>query len=189
MLKLALFIVAAFLAVNWLKDFYNGPPPQIANREPVINEEGLELFRRLQNPDVDHVTQHAREERKEIKKGKIEKIGIERPKVPVQQTNKYDLEFLEDLAKQDPHLGSNGSGAKLSGKELKEVEEIMKKEAFNILMSDRMPYNRYLASKIGHPTRYLMLLFFPSSTDRSLMCEILAARQSATRKTSPEPVS
>jgi ribosome maturation protein Sdo1 len=56
----------------------------------------------------------------------------------------YEAEIQEDEAKKVPGLGDNGVAVILQGAELKRAESLMKVEAFNILLSDRIPYSRTL---------------------------------------------
>ena len=55
----------------------------------------------------------------------------------------YDREIIEDLKKQEPGLGSN-STVVLSEEERKLAENLVKKDSFNTLLSDRLPYDRSL---------------------------------------------
>ncbi|XP_073991415.1 polypeptide N-acetylgalactosaminyltransferase 1-like [Rhodnius prolixus] len=51
-------------------------------------------------------------------------------------------EIQKDEAKILPGLGDYGRAVELSGEQLKEAKDIMKKEAFNLLLSNRIAYNR-----------------------------------------------
>ena len=51
-------------------------------------------------------------------------------------------EFAEDEAKIIPGLGERGEPVVLSGREASLAENIMKTEAFNLLVSDRISYTR-----------------------------------------------
>ena len=54
----------------------------------------------------------------------------------------FDAEFAADAAKIVPGLGEGGEAVKYQGKELEEAEKIMKTDAFNRLLSDRISYQR-----------------------------------------------
>lgn len=54
----------------------------------------------------------------------------------------YESMIKEDLAKIIPGLCENGEGHQFHGAERKLAENIMKKEAFNLYLSDRVSYNR-----------------------------------------------
>ncbi|XP_054267609.1 polypeptide N-acetylgalactosaminyltransferase 1-like [Macrosteles quadrilineatus] len=62
----------------------------------------------------------------------------------------YEAMIRKDLAKVVPGLGYNGAAVEFSGEEAKLAEEIMKKEAFNLLASDKVSYNRTVADA-RHP--------------------------------------
>lgn len=80
---------------------------------------------------------------------------------------KYDREIAADEAKFDPILGSDGLGAYLPEEEQKAAQEVMKKEAFNRMVSDRVPYNRTLPGMIAdsrviqHIMAYINLIRYP----------------------------
>ncbi|KAJ9592475.1 hypothetical protein L9F63_015891, partial [Diploptera punctata] len=59
-------------------------------------------------------------------------------------SSKFELELREDEARKVPGLGDDGIPVHLDGEEQKLAEDLMKKEAFNILLSDKIPYNRRL---------------------------------------------
>ncbi|KAK9505567.1 hypothetical protein O3M35_009587 [Rhynocoris fuscipes] len=57
------------------------------------------------------------------------------------------IEVLEALIAEDekaivPNLGENGRAVRIFGEELKQAEEIIKKEAFNLPLSNKIPYDR-----------------------------------------------
>jgi len=56
----------------------------------------------------------------------------------------YEALIRQDEAKKIPGLGDDGVPVILQGEEAKRAEELMKVEAFNILLSDRIPYSRKL---------------------------------------------
>lgn len=56
----------------------------------------------------------------------------------------YEALIRQDEAKKVPGLGDDGVPVTLQGEEAKRAEELMKVEAFNILLSDRIPYSRKL---------------------------------------------
>jgi hypothetical protein len=56
----------------------------------------------------------------------------------------YEAQIREDELKKVPRLGDNGVAVILQGEEAKQAEELMKVEAFNIVLSDKIPYSRKL---------------------------------------------
>jgi hypothetical protein len=56
----------------------------------------------------------------------------------------YEALIRQDEAKKVPGLGDDGVPVILQGEEAKRAEELMKVEAFNIILSDRIPYSRKL---------------------------------------------
>ncbi|PSN45103.1 Polypeptide N-acetylgalactosaminyltransferase 1 [Blattella germanica] len=56
--------------------------------------------------------------------------------------SKYELQLREDEARQVPGLGDRGVAVNLQGEEQKLAEKLIPKEAFNILLSDKIPYTR-----------------------------------------------
>ena len=58
--------------------------------------------------------------------------------------HEFDEEFAEDAAKIIPDLGRNGKGEYLFGDEARLGEIAVEKEAFNRILSDKIPYNRSL---------------------------------------------
>lgn len=55
---------------------------------------------------------------------------------------KAEMWFLEDERKVVKGLGEGGKMVKLSGQEGRTAEEVMKKEAFNLILSDKISVNR-----------------------------------------------
>lgn len=53
-----------------------------------------------------------------------------------------EMMFVADERRVVKGLGENGKAVKLSGKELLEAEEVQKKEAFNLVLSDKISVNR-----------------------------------------------
>lgn len=73
--------------------------------------------------------------------------GVVRSKLwnmPSHNEDDYEVQIREDEAKKVPGLGDDGVPVILQGEEMKRAEELMKVEAFNILLSDRIPYSRKL---------------------------------------------
>lgn len=58
--------------------------------------------------------------------------------------DEYEALIRLDEAKKVPGMGDDGVPVILQGEEAKRAEELMKVEAFNILLSDRIPYSRKL---------------------------------------------
>lgn len=63
---------------------------------------------------------------------------------PVDQAERIraELMFAEDEMKVVRGLGEGGKSVKLSGEEQKVAQEVMKKEAFNLILSDKISVNR-----------------------------------------------
>lgn len=62
----------------------------------------------------------------------------------------YEVMIKNDLAKIVPGLGDNGVAVELEGGEAKRAEEVMKKEAFNVVASNKISYNRTIVDA-RHP--------------------------------------
>lgn len=60
------------------------------------------------------------------------------------RSDDYEALIRQDEAKKVPGLGDDGVPVILHGEDAKRAEELMKVEAFNILLSDRIPYSRKL---------------------------------------------
>lgn len=65
---------------------------------------------------------------KNLKKSKVENV--------------YEVMIRKDLSLIVPGLGDDGSAVELKVEEAKEAEEVMKKEAFNLVASNKVAYNR-----------------------------------------------
>jgi hypothetical protein len=85
--------------------------------------------------------------------------GVVRSKLwnmPSHNEDDYEVQIREDEAKKVPGLGDDGVPVILQGEEMKRAEELMKVEAFNILLSDRIPYSRKLPD--ARNPRYLFFV-------------------------------
>lgn len=71
-------------------------------------------------------------------------LGSELRSVSSHNENQYEAQIIEDELKKVPRLGDNGVAVILQGEEAKQAEELMKVEAFNIVLSDKIPYSRKL---------------------------------------------
>lgn len=69
-------------------------------------------------------------------------LPITKTKKRSRKEKEYEALIKLDLAKIIPGLGSNGAAIDLTGDEAKKAEEIMKKEAFNLLASNKVAYDR-----------------------------------------------
>ena len=161
-IKFAFLLLLAFLIVAWVSESHPQAQSQSQPKEVLpVDEDALKNLQEIQNEiirkasnnedegqDAEPVEEESNkdiiEKPKETIKEESKKIVIEKPKSKQHHLNSYDLQFVEDESKVVSGLGENGAGIKLYGKELKEVEEIMKKEAFNLITSDKMSYNRSL---------------------------------------------
>lgn len=141
----AVFCLIAFWVSQNRHEKSDSPElPQHQLAEPAINEGGLEKFKEIQNQIIqDFGVKPFETIPKQHAKNKLEKV-VPVPKPVISPANKYDLEIAADLKKIEREIGADGKAVRLVGTELKEAEEVMKKEAFNLLVSDRIPYNRTL---------------------------------------------
>ena len=111
--------------------------------EPAINDAGMEKFKEIQNQIIqEFVVKPPKEAVVEQPVLKIPEAMV--PPKSIKNSNKYDLEIAADLRKIENGLGADGKAVRLVGSEQQKAEEIMKKEAFNLLISDRISYNRTL---------------------------------------------
>lgn len=148
LLKFALLFVIACAFVIWYRvgsqesSINEHPGNQIGNK--VLDQHGLDQLKEIQDQIIN-----------EANNGKVkldEKKKVEEAVHPVappkhiekEDSSIYDKQIAEDEGKLEKQLGRGGKAVRLSGKEQTEAEEIMKKEAFNLLVSDRIPYNRSL---------------------------------------------
>lgn len=142
--KYPIFLAVFCLIIFWVrqshpKGFSDLDHQQKLFAEPAINDGGMEKFREIQNQII-----------QDIKPENVQHVENIKPKIiipakPIKgPENKYDFEIADDLRKIQADVGADGKAVKLQGNELKEAEEIMKKEAFNLLLSNRIPYNRTL---------------------------------------------
>lgn len=79
-----------------------------------------------------------------LKREQQEEVGVVFAKNILFHNADYEAEIRKDEAKKVPHLGDNGVAVVLQGEEAKQAETLMKVEAFNILLSDKIPYLRTL---------------------------------------------
>lgn len=124
--------------------------------DPPLHDAGLEKFKEIQKQIMEDL--NVQKTFKEVKvKQPAEPAQVELPvkeeekaekTVPRNQIkgpgNRYDMQIAADLRRQEPGLGAEGKPVRLVGSDLQEAEEIMKKEAVNLLVSDRIQYNRTL---------------------------------------------
>jgi hypothetical protein len=71
-------------------------------------------------------------------------VGLELKTMSSQTEDQYEAQIREDESKKVPGLGDNGVAVTLQGEEAKQADEHMKMEAFNIVLSDKIPYSRKL---------------------------------------------
>ena len=153
MFKFTLLLASSYLVFVWLfsnnsQETAEEAAPPVVGWEPVVVDD-LELSHRLQRREIaDHVPSSPILDAlfadiPDSNNIDDESIGnIAKDELVIM--NEYDLAILEDLRRQEPELGAGGNAVQLVGQELKEADEIVKKESFNTLISDRMPYNRSL---------------------------------------------
>lgn len=82
--------------------------------------------------------------KKELKRQADSVVRSELRNMSSRSENEYEAQIRQDEAKKVPGLGDDGVPVILQGEEAKRAEELMKVEAFNILLSDRIPYSRKL---------------------------------------------
>lgn len=146
--KYPIFLGVFCLIVFWVRQSHHGESDSPGHHqqhvaEPAINDVGMEKFKEIQNQIIqESVVKPPREA--VIEQPVIKPEAIAPPKPIRGPTNKYDLEIAADLKKIQYGLGADGKAVRLVGTEQQEADEIMKKEAFNLLISDRISYNRTL---------------------------------------------
>lgn len=82
--------------------------------------------------------------KKELKRQVDSVVGSELRNISFRSEDDYEALIRQDEAKKVPGLGDDGVPVILQGEEAKRAEELMKVEAFNILLSDKIPYSRKL---------------------------------------------
>jgi hypothetical protein len=82
--------------------------------------------------------------KKELKSQVDSVVRSELRNISSHSEDDYEALIRQDEAKKVPGLGDEGVPVVLQGEEVKRAEELMKVEAFNILLSDRIPYSRKL---------------------------------------------
>lgn len=82
--------------------------------------------------------------KKELKRQVESVVRSELRNASFRSEDDYEALIRQDEAKKFPGLGDDGVPVILQGEEAKRAEELMKVEAFNILLSDRIPYSRKL---------------------------------------------
>jgi len=82
--------------------------------------------------------------KKELKRQVESVVSSELRNISHRSEDDYETLIRQDEAKKVPGLGDGGVPVVLEGEDAKRAEELMKVEAFNILLSDRIPYSRKL---------------------------------------------
>jgi hypothetical protein len=97
------------------------------------------------DPEVVIINRRVQKLRKELQ-GQADNalVGSELRSIPSRSEDHYEAQIREDESKKLPGLGDNGVAVVLQGEEAKQAEELMKVEAFNIVLSDKIPYSRKL---------------------------------------------
>jgi sulfite reductase beta subunit-like hemoprotein len=93
--------------------------------------------------------------KKELKRQVDSVVRSEQRNASSRVEDDYEAIIRQDEAKKVPGLGDDGVPVILQGEEAKRAEELMKVEAFNILLSDKIPYSRRLPD-----ARNLKYVFF-----------------------------
>ncbi|XP_046671680.1 polypeptide N-acetylgalactosaminyltransferase 1-like isoform X1 [Homalodisca vitripennis] len=75
---------------------------------------------------------------------------INRGRILSNKDREFEAMIRKDLANIVPGLGDNGAAVELSGEEGKLAQEVMKKEAFNLVASNKVSYNRTIVDA-RHP--------------------------------------
>lgn len=156
LLKLGLIFIFIFFVIIWIKGqlvSYDSSAekfdPQALKDEQIVFEKPAKVEHKDErNPQhneeqeivVAPVVRKPQEPSKKVENAVIGPLVTHRD----EDDNRYDKEIKEAEAKIIPSLGAGGKGVELSSDESKLVEIIMKKEAFNIISSDKMSYNRSL---------------------------------------------
>ncbi|PNF39500.1 hypothetical protein B7P43_G11038 [Cryptotermes secundus] len=71
-------------------------------------------------------------------------LGSELRSMPSNIEDQYEAEIRDDELMKVPRLGDNGVAVILQGEEAKQAEKLMEVEAFNIVLSDKIPFSRKL---------------------------------------------
>jgi hypothetical protein len=82
--------------------------------------------------------------KKELKRQVNSVVTSELRNMSTHNEDDYETQIREDEAMKVPGLGDNGMPVILKGEEAKRAEGLMKVEAFNIILSNRIPYSRML---------------------------------------------
>jgi hypothetical protein len=93
-----------------------------------------------EDPEVVIVNRRVQKLRKELQA----LVGLELRNQSSHIEDQYEAQIREDELKKLLGLGDNGVPVILEGEEAKQAEELMKVEAFNIVLSDKIPYSRKL---------------------------------------------
>lgn len=123
-IKLILGILIFFGCVAWLK--FNRPIPTIFKSE-------------LVHPDAENLAK-SKEDDVVLVDTVLEPVVTIKKSPP----NKYDLEIALDEKNIVQSYGAGGAGVVLTGKDKELLPDILKKEAFNLIGSNKMPFNRSL---------------------------------------------
>lgn len=96
-----------------------------------------------ENQEVVIINHRVQKLRKEVQRQADDFLmGLELKAISSHIQDQYEAQIREDESKKVPGLGDNGVAVTLQGEEAKQAEELMKMEAFNIVLSDKIPYSR-----------------------------------------------
>jgi hypothetical protein len=96
-----------------------------------------------ENQEVVIINHRVQKLRKEMQRQADDSLmGLELKAVSSHIQDQYEAQIREDESKKVPGLGDNGEAVTLQGEEAKEAEELMKMEAFNRVLSDKISYSR-----------------------------------------------
>lgn len=154
--KCALLLALSCAFVVWLRLGGREEQPPVVGLAypavPVVDAEGWQKLKEIQEEIISKSLAKPERIIKQPVGNDYDILKVQDPILPKPArpaggglTNKFDLEISADLAKIEPNFGRDGKAVRLTKEEeQKEVEKIMKKEAFNLIISDRIPYNRTL---------------------------------------------
>lgn len=100
--------------------------------------------------------------KKELKRQADGAVRSELWNISSHNENDYEAQIRQDEARKVPGLGDDGVPVILQGEEAKRAEELMKVEAFNILLSDRIPYSRKLPDARNPKYLFFVPCWFPN---------------------------
>lgn len=159
---LLIVVVSSFIIGIWM---IVSEPLQIKHHLPVNDEDIEDSFigaEQVEELEEQSIIRSQKEAVRKIIKRPRKDVVLGVPAKPVQSSEdiKFDQEIAADEAKLDPKMGRDGSAAFLPAAEQQKAEEIRKTAAFNLMLSDRIPYNRTIPGTIDFSAKISYLVLF-----------------------------